>query len=314
VNVRGWITRGTAVALLCGAPLGAQDVRPVVPSESEAAIADGRLADAESILFKASSADPHDPAARGALGLFMASRGRLKVGAVLLEEARQFGGDAAAIDARLARIFGWLGSWPDFAALKHYAAAGPEHDRALWLTAHPTGRDGADTATVALEPNEIAGLGRVVLVIGSDSVTADIDPAVDGLVLPSSADVTAESRQFGMHDSASVAVVYAVGIGAMRLTNVPARLVPAARPTIGLDLLAALMPTFDAAAHALLLRAQPAPQPGELFPFVLGFPGVRFVARAGQPLVAMESAAGRAALRGSRWTFDLRRGAIVVSP
>ncbi|MGH7656476.1 MAG: tetratricopeptide repeat protein [Gemmatimonadaceae bacterium] len=305
---------GLSLALLGAVSLAAQDVRPTVRSESDVAISDGRLADAESILFSASSAAPRDPSARGALGMFLASRGRLKVGAVLLEEARQFGGDAAVVDARLARIYGWLGDWAGFAALKHYATAGPEHERALWLLTHPTAQSGPDTVTVPLEPNEMAGLGRVVVSIGGASITADIDPAVDGLVLPSSPDVTAESKQFGMHDSATVAVVYAAGIGELRFTNIPARLSPTARPTVGLDVLAAFMPTFDAAQQVLTLHQHPLPPDGALLPFVLGFPGVSFAARAGEPLARMESAAGRAALRGSRWSFDLRRGAIVVLP
>ena len=117
-----------------------------------------------------------------------------------------------------------------------------------------------------------------------------------------------------MHDSSSVAVVFDVAIGDLRLTNVPARLSPGARPAIGLDVLAALTPTFDAASHLLTLR-QRAPSPsGEPLPILLAFPGVTFVARARQAPVAIESAAGRAALRGSRWTIDLRRGAIFTQP
>ncbi|HEY4659712.1 MAG TPA: hypothetical protein VIH11_09400, partial [Gemmatimonadaceae bacterium] len=54
------------------------------------------------------------------------------------------------------------------------------------------------------------------------------------------------------------------------------------------------------------------PARGEALAILLGFPGVRLVARPGQSPVALESAAGRAALRGARWTFDLRRGAVVV--
>lgn len=302
------------ITLFAHTRVAAQDVRPTAPSEADVAISEGRLADAEQLLFTASSAAPHEPSARGALGMFLASRGRLKVGSVLLEEARQFGGDASVIDADLARIYMWLGDWTDFAALKQYATVGAEHDRARWLMGHPYTLGGADSVTVALAPNEMGGLGRITLTIGDASVDVDIDPTVDGLVLPSSAEVTAEAQQFGMHDSASVAVMYAVGIGGIRLTNVPASLSPTARPTIGLDLLAALAPTFDAGAQALTLRQHAVPQQGDLLPIVLGFPGVRVAARAGQPLVAMESAAGRAALRGSRWTFDLRRGAIVVLP
>ena len=315
MSLRLAVACGLSLGLLGAAPpLAAQDVHPTVPSEADVAISEGRLADAESILFGASSAAPHDPSARGALGMFLASRGRLKVGAVLLDETRQFGGDAAVVDARLARIYGWLGDWVSFAALKHYAATNPEHERALWLSTHPTAHSGPDTVTVALEPNEMAGLGRIVLSIGAASITVDIDPAVDGLVLPSNPEVTAESKQFGMHDSATVAVVYAAGIGELRLTNIPARLSPTARPTVGLDVLAAFMPTFDAAQQVLTLRQHPQPQDGTLLPLMLGFPGISFAARAGQPLVRMESAAGRAALRGSRWSFDLRRGAIVMLP
>jgi hypothetical protein len=303
-----------ALALVASARLTAQDVRPVTPSEADVAISEGRLADAEKLLFDASFAAAHDPAARGALGMFLASRGRLKVGAVLLDEARQFGGDPAVIDPRLARIDTWLGDWAAIAALKHYAAAGPLHERALWLVHHPSAREGDDSVTVALEPNEIAGLGRITLAVGGENVDVDIDPTADGLVLPPNSAVTSASLQFGMHDTTSVAVVYAVGIGGMRLLNVPARLSPVARPTIGLDILAPLMPAFDVAAHSLTLRQHPAQLQGDLLPIVLGFPGMSLVARPGQPLVSMESAAGRAALRGSRWTFDLHRGAIVLLP
>lgn len=310
-----------AVAMACAlgvtltaVPGAAQDVRPTAPSPADSAIAEGRLADAEQLLFAASSASTHDPAARGALGMFLVSRGRLKVGAVLLEEARRFGADATEIDPLLARVYTWLGDWSAVASLKHYAPAGPVHERARWLVTHAPARSGADSATVALEPNEMAGLGRIALVIGDATVLVDIDPTVDGLVLPSSADVAAGSKQFGMHDSASVAVVYDIAIGAIRLKNVAARLLPTAHPTIGLDVLAPLMPAFDAAAQQLTLHLNAGEAHGAALPFMLAFPGVSIAARAGEPLARMESAAGRAALRGSRWTFDLRQGAIVIAP
>ncbi|MFI5245364.1 MAG: hypothetical protein ACHQQR_09090, partial [Gemmatimonadales bacterium] len=104
-----------------------------------------------------------------------------------------------------------------------------------------------------------------------------------------------------------------IAIGAMRFSNVPARLYPAAHATIGLDVLAALTPTFDASAHRLMLRQQAAPASGDPLPILLSFPGVRLIARAGQAPVAIESAAGRATLRGASWTFDVRRGAIVAA-
>lgn len=306
--------RACAIVLAAALPLGAQDTRPTAPSPADSALAEGRIANAEQLFFAASSAAPRDPAARGALGKFMAARGRLKVGAVLLGEARQFGGDRSAIEPLLGRIYAWLGDWTSTAGLKQYAATGPVHERALWLAAHAPSRGGADTASVALEPNEMAGLGRITLVIGGDSVPADIDPAVDGLVLPATPAISEESKQFGMREKASVAVVYTVGIGAIHLKNVAATLSPGVPATIGLDVLAPLTPTFDAGARVLSLRMNPVQAQGNALPFLLEFPGVRFVARPGEPLVAMESPAGRAALRGSRWTFDLRRGAIVVAP
>lgn len=302
-----------SVAVLCTARLGAQAALVPVASPADVAISQGRLDDAEQALYAASSRAAHEPSARGALGMFLASRGRLKVGAVLLEEAREFGGDPSMIDARLARIFAWLGDWPAVTALKHYAATGPEYDRARWLAAHAPTRSGPDSLTVALEPNELAGLGRIELKIGGATMQADINPNVDGLVLPSTVAMGAEAQQFGMRDSGSVAVIYEVAIGAMRLANVPAKLYPTARATIGLDVLAALTPTFDAAAHRMTLRQRAAPASGDPLPILLSFPGVRIVTRAGQAPVAIESAAGRAAVRGTPWTFDVRRGAIVVA-
>jgi hypothetical protein len=315
MNIRNRCIRG-AFAAACmsigAAPrIDAQGARVVTASTADVAIAEGRLDDAEQALFAASSQSAHEPSARGALGMFLASRGHLKVGAVLLEEARQFGGDASVIDARLARIYSWLGDWTSVAGLKHYAASGVEHDRAKWLSSHAPARSGPDSVTVPLEPNEAAGLGRIALVIGRETIQADIDPNVSGLVLPSTPTVTGESQQFGMHDSATVAAVHLVSIGGLRLTNVPARFFPAAKPLVGLDLLAALTPTFDAGAHRLTLHQHPVTPVGDLLPILLAFPGVKFVVRTRQPPVAIESAAGRAALRGTPWTLDVRRGAIV---
>jgi hypothetical protein len=313
MNFRALVRGCASVALVC-TRLGAQAEHEPVASPADLAISRGRLDEAEQALYAASSRAAHEPSARGALGMFLASRGHLKVGAVLLEEARQFGGDASTIDARLARIYSWIGDWSAVAALKHASASGPEHDRAAWLAVHTPARTGPDSLSVALEPNELAGLGRVELVVGNERMQADVNPNVDGLVLPSTLAMSAASQQFGMRDSGSVAVVYEASIGAMRLTNVPARMYPGVRPMIGLDLLAALTPTFDVGAHRLTLRQVAASPSGDPLPILLSFPGVRLVTREGQAPVAIDSAAGRAALRGTRWTLNVRQGAIVLLP
>jgi hypothetical protein len=303
--------RGALCAIFCAAQLGAQKIPAPVASAADVAIATGRLEDAEQLLFAASSRATHEPSARGALGMYLASRGRLRIGTVLLEEARQFGADPQEIDARLARIYPWLGDWAAFAALKHYAISGPEHDRARWLATHAMTVGGADSLVVPIDPNDMYGLGRITLLFQGAPMQVDIDPNVDGLVLPSSPGVTGASEQFGMRDSATVAVVREFAIGAMRFSNVHARLSPGARPAIGLDVLATLEPTFDAGAHKLTLRRKNVPVAGDSVAVLLGFPGVRVVPRAGTAPVALESAAGRASLRGAPWTFDLKRGAIV---
>jgi hypothetical protein len=316
--VREWVAALCLAPLWLAplAPLAAQGAtgqpRETAASAADIAIAQGRLGDAEQALFAASSRAPHEPSARGALGIFLASRGRLKVGAVLLDEARRFGGDAVVIDAHLARIYAWLGDWPAVAGLQHAPMSAVERDRVKWLAANAPANSGADSAVVALEPNEAAGFGRIALAIGGVTLQADIDPNIEGLLLPSTAEVTGEAQQFGMHDSTSVAVIYSVRIGGVRLTNVSASLSPSATPAIGLGVLAALTPTFDAGAHSLTVRRQAPPPLGDPLPILLAFPGVKLVARAGQAPVPMESAAGRAALRGTRWTFDVRRGAILV--
>jgi hypothetical protein len=300
-----------AVALVATAA-HAQLPRRVEPSAADLAIALGRLADAEAELYAASRRAPREPSARGALGSFLASRGQLKVGAVLLEEARQFGGDPLTIDARLAHIYRWRGEWNEVAALSSPAADG-EREMARWLAAHPGTISGPDSAVTPLEPNELAGIGRIVVGVGGTTLPVDVDPSIEGLMLPSTVGVLAALRTFATPEGGTTGVVFEMTLGGYSLTNVPVRLSPDERARIGFDVLARLTPTFDQAGRRLTLRLRPPERPrGEEVAILLTFPGVRLVVRDGQAPVALEAAAGRAALRGARWTFDLRHGALIV--
>jgi hypothetical protein len=284
----------------------------VESSAADLAIALGRLADAESELYAASRRAPREPSARGALGNYLAARGQLKVGAVLLEEARQFGGDPRTIDARLIHIYRWLGEWNEVAALSSPAADG-DREMARWLAARPGAITGPDSSVTPLSPNEIAGLGRITIGVGGETMPADVDPSIEGLVLPATVGVLAALQSFAAPGGGTAGVVFALTLGGYTLTNVPARLSPDGRARIGFDVLARLSPTFDPAARRLTLRTRPPEKPrGVEMPVLLTFPGVRIVAREGQAPVALETAAGRAALRGARWTFDLRHGALIV--
>jgi hypothetical protein len=308
--------RAALGALISAGLLGAQQPARIEPPPADAAIARGRLDIAEQELFSVSMRAPREPSARGALGLFLASRGQLKAGAVLLEEARQFGGDAGAIDARLARIYPWYGAWNLVSMLPSARLFDPaENDRARWLAAHQGTANGPDSVVVRLEPNEAAGFGRIALNIGGTIVPADIDPNVDGVVLPAGTDVLGSTQLFGTLRSGGVTLgaAYSVSIGALTLTNVPVRIDAGGHARIGFDVLSPFTPTFDAPAEHLTLRQHgAAPMGAESFAFVLGFPGIRIAARPSLPLVPIESAAGRAALRGARWTFNLRRGVVTL--
>ena len=306
-------------ALISASVLSAQPARRNDPPAAELAVSFGRLDIAEQELFDASRRAPREPAARGALGLFLASRGHLKVGAVLLEEARQFGGNAAAIDARLARIYPWYGAWNLVSLLPTARSFDPaEFDRARWLAVHRGAVHGPDSVIVALEPSEASeetAFGRVALNIDGTIVEADIDPNVEGVVFPAGNNVLGSMQLFGpiRGSGATLGVSYAIGIGAISLINVPVRFDGGVRARIGFDVLSPFAPTFDQASAQLTLRVRAAAPVGtESIAFLLGFPGILIAARPALPLVPIESEAGRAALRGTRWTFDLRRGAITL--
>ena len=222
-----------ALVVSLAVPLAAQPPRHTEPSSADRAIAQGRFADAESALYDASRRAPRNPSARGALGAFLASRGRLKVGAVLLEEARQFGGDARAINERLQRVYAWSGEWSRVAALAGSGAlSSPERTRAKWLASHPPMRSGPDSTEVPLEPNDMFGLGTLPLDVGGATLRAEVDPGVEGLVLPAVADFRELLELFGSRGDTTFAVARRVGIGALTLTGVPVRLEPDAHPRV----------------------------------------------------------------------------------
>jgi hypothetical protein len=288
----------------------------------------GRVFAAESAYYAAARRAPRDPVARLALGRYLAARGALRIGAVLMEEARFFGGDAKTIAAELAPVYARLGDYRSLAALPGSPLSAAERGRAEWLRDHPPGSEGPDSAAVPYEPQGGAsdGLGRVTISLGGTSVRATIDPTVRGLVLDTAWARRPElvktfTSRSGARDGATgsaspVAVVPSAKLGELTLVNVPARLVPAggeARARIGLDVFLDLAATFDESAQRVTLR-----RGGRV---ARGLPGDRLVTLAlpsgvwlatttGATSLALDR--GRAPLRGKRWTLDSRRGAIVV--
>lgn len=303
----------TVAAHACiGAAATAQGSRRVELSPADAAIAAGRLDVAEALLFADSRRTPREPSARGALGAFLAARGKLLVGATLLEEALEFGADSAMVEARLFEIYRWEGRY-DRAAGQRSARVAPELREAMRRAAVAT-TGGAPSATVQMLPNEALGLGRITLALGGERFEADIQPLAPGIALPSSMAMFAAVEPVGAHGDTTFAVAQSVAIGGVTIGPVPVMLVPSLRTArLGLDVLALLEPTFDYGARTLTVRSEPGDVPGRALPILLTFPGVSLVPREGQGPVGLHTAAGRAALRGTRWTLRVSAGAIVVA-
>jgi len=287
----------------------------------------GRIFAAESAYYDAARHAPRDPSARLALGRYLAARGALRIGAVLMEEARFFGGDTKTIAAELAPVYARLGDYRSLAALPGTPLTAAERARAEWLRDHPPAATGPDSATVSYAPDAggAGGLGRVTLTLGGQAVEATIDPSVRGLVLDTAWSRRAEDvKAFGARQSggapASIGAALAVKLGDVTLANVPARFAPQgtggrAGARVGLDVLGALAPTFDERERRLTLRrsGRVAPAlPGEHLPTLTFASGVWLGAPAlgGSASLATDRARGQ--LRGTRWTMDARRGEIIV--
>jgi len=82
---------------------------------------------------------------------------------------------------------------------------------------------------------------------------------------------------------------------------------------IGLDVLWSLQPIFDERAGTLTLgRSVTATSTAQQLPWMLTFPGLLLVPEVGQPPLRIESARGRALLRGTRWQIDTRTATIRI--
>jgi hypothetical protein len=292
---------------------------------ADSLLASGHVATAESLYYAASSARPHDATARAALGRYLASRGALKIGAVLLEEARLFGGDTASIARSLAPIYGSLGDYRSLATLPASPLSSPQRDRVRWLVSHPPVLEFADPAA-ALPYRPLldgSGIGVVTIGIGERRLDAIIDPRVAGVVVRGRAARRRDGlRAFGEDSSGVIAVVRELHLGDVTLSNVAARIVSDSADSksgghvvsiVGLDVLQRLAPTFDPAAKAIVFHRTgqiPSSLTGTRLPMLLDGRGFR-VLTDGQWAEAGSGATTKL-LAARMWTLDAKRGAIIV--
>lgn len=263
--------------------LSAQQPRLAEPSRAESLLVQGRLAAAEDALYAASNAKPRDPAARGALAAYLASRGRFAIALVLFDEAQRFGADQQRI--RLARA----------AILPYMNAAGAGSETTVSL--RPS-RDPRSFGTIPVRRSRAT----------SETYEADVDPNVSGITMGRGA-----AQRFGVERGRPLDELW---IGERRAQRIAVRVDSLSAPDeirLGLDVLWNFQPLFDEGAGTLTLgRAISAASVGQQIPWLLTFPGLQLVPVVGRAPVRIESAAGRALLRGARWQIDTRNATIRV--
>lgn len=149
-----------AAALLLAAPRPSHAQSGLLPpSESDALLDAGRWAEAEELLYAGVRARPRDPIARARLGRYLAMKGALKPGLVLIDEAAEFG-----LPAPTAR-----------------ALAAPIRTLLAWRERQAAGAH--DSSVVARAPVSEGALLRFPVVRASrgDTLWADLVPRMIGL-------------------------------------------------------------------------------------------------------------------------------------
>lgn len=305
-----------AISLLAAAPLQAQGVL----SRADNLLRVGRMFAAETLYYYAVRRAPRDPEARLALGRYLAARGALRIGAVLMEEARYFGADPKKVAVHLAPVYAQLGDFRALAGLPNTPLHNAERSRAEWLRDHPPVVEGPDSASVHWTPADTGALGTLVLRIGAASVRATVDPRAHGLVLDTAWMRSKETKVFASkfdNDVRNAAgVTLGVGLGDLTLRQVVTSFAPQASPTdavIGLDVLMPLAPTVDAAARRILLRKNgriDRDMPGERVQTLLFGSGLWLIWE--QSMIPLAGDDARRLLAGGPWTVDWRRGQVIA--
>lgn len=283
---------------------------------ADSLLAEGKLAAAESAYYAEARAKPRNPVVRAALGKFLAARGGTRAGAVLIDEARFFGGDSATLARALVPLFVRLGDYRELASLQPNVLSGAERARARWLATRKSEARLRDSVVILTyrPAGDGRGFGTVMVRIGKSELPAIIDPRVTGLVLPSSA--RADVRGFGALGRNTLAVAETVRIGGVVFSHVPVLLGnPDETTRIGFDVLAPYFPGFDPAGGLLTLRrvGRRSPSPvGLRLPALYDDNGMRLLINGRWFPSTTASASMLLATR--RWIWDWKLGDVVLIP
>jgi hypothetical protein len=277
----------------------------------------GAIDAAESIFYSAARSRPRDPAARLALGRYLAARGASRVGTVLIEEAREFGLDPEVAATHLAPLYARLGDYRSLARLAPSPVPLHQRSRVRWMATNPPGVSGADSAGLPTRTGDARTLFSFPAVLLGDTVWIAVETGMLELTLHHSLATNAAAEFFGTQDNLhGVATLREMRIGGLRMINVPATFERTASRNagrVGIDFLRQFSPTYDPAAQRLVLRRAGRlgrGLPGERLPILHEATAV-FVVVGGrlQPIFAEQPAR---LLRERRWSWDARRGVLLV--
>lgn len=289
--------------------------------QADSLLAEGKLQAAESAYYAEARAKPKNPTVRAALGKFLAARGGTKAGAVLIDEARFFGGDSAMLARALVPLFVRLGDYQQLAALRPDVLTPSERQRARWLVANPPqARLQGNSVVLSYQAlGDGRGIGSLPVRIGKPGaqgaeVIAIIDPRVSGLVLP--AWVRRDLRLFGSQGRETLAVAEQVKIGGATFTNVPAIVGHGdEHARIGFDVLAPFYPRFDSRNGLLAMQRvdrRASPPAGERIPALYDSNGLRLLINGSWYPSTAEAPSMLLATR--RWMWDWKLGDVILLP
>jgi hypothetical protein len=293
-------------------------------TRADSMLRDGAIGRAESLYYAAARVRPRDPEARWQLGRYLISRGALRVGATLVEEAVRFGLDPRVGAATLAPVYLQVGEYHQLATLPGSSLTPAELARARWLVEHPPRVVAPDSLiAVAYRPAAAPGaIGTVTVRVNGRSVDAVISPRVHGLVVSDTNALATQLRRFspGVFSTPRgvPAVADSITIGRLALANVPVTVASGigAPALLGFDVFYSYAPTFDVRSRRVLLHptgiSSVLPSSATVLQ-TLAVENDLLVAR-GSGWASVTSTLLAPTFREHRWTVDFKRGRIIVEP
>lgn len=303
--------------------LGAQRAPAPPPSRADQFLAVGRLSLAERELYAAVAAQPREPAHRGALARYLASRGQFRIAEVLFLEALRFGADTAVIARALAAMEPYR-PHADRRAIPGVRTPSAIIARSAARSTRGAAEviDGSEVIVPVVMSEDGKSLARFRARGSRDSVWVMIDPTREGIAVSSATDSAMVMEAFGGHGSGTPVLIEELWIGDRRLGWLDAYVdqsVPAGEVRLGVDLFWRLRAVIDERGGVATMTlpyhgSRFAPPPRSFYlPVVLRFPGLLLVPLPGMVPMSIESPEGRNVLRGTRWQLDPATSTIIVT-